>query len=453
MRFTMIFVESYTNRFLRMNNVYLKSKFFFSLRILVSLLLVGAIHFCCKKNQQEKNIELSSAPLNKILDQYVDNGVYPFIYSRIEDSNGGIVYEHSSVNRKLLPDINIKADTWIRIWSMSKLVTISIAMDLIEDGLISLNDSVLKYIPEFQTLKVAVNNDGISLANVKAIESSCPVTLSENDSILKIKNLFDHTAGFYYALTGFDCLDSLIQQANIPIQENADSLINRLSELPIMQHPGEIYKYGLNTTVLGLVLERATGSSLNDLVINRIAEPYQIKGLKYRISQDVNLIPCFTGRDGYLRQVQDGELDIFGKNVPDYYTDKNLFLGGEGMLGTAKGYIDFMRLLFFDGSKVSKEFLSQKSIREMTSKPKGEQNDDGYQTGYAFYLTSKTNPYEKNILRVGGYEGTSCWVDRVHKLIGTLFTQANKTSDMAGLGRKMHDDFKKELRRQLTHYE
>ena len=453
MSFIMIFAESFINRFLKMNNVYLKYKFFYFFGVLVSLLLTGAIHFSCKKIQKENNIKLNIIPLNKIIDQYVANGVYPFIYSLIEDSNGKKIYEHIAVNKKILPNISIKADTWMRIWSMSKLVTISIAMDLIEDGLISLDDPVTKYIPEFQNLKVALNSDGVSLAKIKAIESPCPVTLSKNDSILKIKNLFDHTAGFYYALTGFDCLDSLIKQVNVPIQENSDSLINRLSELPLIQHPGEIYKYGLNTTVLGLVLERATGSSLNDLVINRITEPYKIRGLRYMVSEDVRLIPCFTGRDGYLRQVLDGELDIFGENVPDYYLDKNLFLGGEGMLGTAKGYISFMRLLFFNTPKTHKEFLTQESIRQMTSRPKGEQNDDGYQTGYAFYLTSKTNPYEKNILRVGGYEGTTCWVDRELKLIGTLFTQANETTDMVGLGRKMHDDFKKELRSQLAYYE
>ncbi len=411
------------------------------------------MHFSCKKIQKENNVELDNIYLNKILDQYVEDGIYPFIYSLIEDSNGKIIYEHSAVNKELLPDISIHANTWMRIWSMSKLVTISIAMDLIEDGLISIDEPVTNYIPEFKDLKVASNVDGVSLARLKVGESACPIFLSKNDSIIKIKNLFDHTAGFYYALTGFDCIDSLVKQVDVPIQENADSLINRLSELPLIQHSGEMYKYGLNTTVLGLVLERATGSSLNDLVIKKITRPYKIKGLKYSIPDGVSLIPCHTGRDGYLRHSLAGELDIFGKSVPEYSADKNLFLGGEGMLGTARGYIDFMRLLFFKSSILDKEFLTDESINQMTSKPKGKRNDDGYQTGYAFYLTSKTNPYEKNILRVGGYEGTTCWVDREHKLIGTLFTQANETADKVGLGTKMHDDFKKELRRQLAYYE
>ena len=449
----MIFAGSYTSRFLRMNKEYLKSKIIYFFILLAAFLFIGTINFSCEKVQKENILELDSIPLNKILDQYVGDGIYPFIYSLIKDSNGKIIYEYSAINKKLLPDISIQEDTWMRIWSMSKLVTISIAMDLIEDGYISMEEPVAKYIPEFKDLKVAVNTDGVSLGKLKAGESACPIFLSENDSILKIKNLFNHSAGFYYALTGFECLDSLIKKVDVPNQKNSDSLIYRLSKIPLIQHSGEMYRYGLNTTVLGLVLERATGSSLNDLVIKKITRPYKIKGLKYSIPQGVSLIPCHTGRDGYLRQAPAGELDIFGKSVPEYSADKNLFLGGEGMLGTANGYIDFMRLLFFHSSKPNNEFLTKESINQMTSKPPGEENDDGYQTGYAFYLTSKTNPYEKNILRVGGYEGTTCWVDREHKLIGTLFTQANETSDKIGLGTKMHDDFKKELRRQLANYE
>ena len=209
----------------------------------------------------------------------------------------------------------------------------------------------------------------------------------------------------------------------------------------------------MNTTVLGLLLERATGQSLNDLVINRITKPHKIQGLGFTLPDNVSLIPGFTGRDGHLRKLMAGELDIFGKNVPDYHPENKLFLGGEGMLATARGYLNFMRLLFFNSHISKNEFLSMESIKQMTSKPKGDKNDDGYQTGYAFYLTSDNNPYEKNILRVGGYEKTDCWVDRKHQLIGTLFSQTNETTDRIGLGSKMQNDFKKELRRQLAWYE
>jgi len=449
----MNFGENCIIRFLKMNDTLLKGKFYAKLKGIIFFLSLAVIYSSCEKRQDKYSTQLNKDPLNEILDRYVNDGIYPFLYSRIEDSSGRVVYEHSVVNRKLLPDVSINANTWIRIWSMSKLVTISLAMDLIEENTISLKDPVSNYIPEFKDLKVAVNSDRISLARLQSKDNPCPFNLVDTDSVLKIKNLFDHTAGFYYALTGFGCIDSLFANVDAPNQKDGDELIKSLAQLPLIQHPGEIYRYGMNTTVLGLLLERATGQSLNDLVLNRITNLHNINGLRYTLPENVNLIPGFTGRDGDLRKVRDGELDLYGENVPDYHPETNLFLGGEGMLATAKGYINFMRLLFFSSSIKNKEFLSEESIKEMTSKPKGQQNDDGYNTGYAFYLTSETHSYEKNILRVGGYEKTGCWVDRKNQLIGTLFTQANETEDKIGLGSKMQNDFKQELYRQLSNYE
>ena len=66
------------------------------------------------------------------------------------------------------------------------------------------------------------------------------------------------------------------------------------------------------------------------------------------------------------------------------------------------------------------------------------------------YLTSRNHAFEKDILRVGGYEKTKCWVDRKNNLIGTLFSQANETQDSDGLSNQMEQDFKKELFSQLN---
>ena len=86
----------------------------------------------------------------------------------------------------------------------------------------------------------------------------------------------------------------------------------------------------------------------------------------------------------------------------------------------------------------------------MTSKQNVKDNNYGYNTSYGFYLTSKNHQYEKDILRVGGYEKTQCWVDKQNKLIGILFSKANKTIEQIAFSSKMEIDFKKELYRQLN---
>ena len=97
---------------------------------------------------------------------------------------------------------------------MSKIVTICIALDLMEDSIISINDSVIKYIPEFSDLKVALTQDSNEIPSVNWYEEDsielgpCPLSYVENDSVMTILHLLNHQAGFYYSTTNIGCLDS-----------------------------------------------------------------------------------------------------------------------------------------------------------------------------------------------------------------------------------------------------
>ena len=413
--------------------------------LVISFYLVTSLS-CIEK--QSSAIYLNPEPLNEILNRYVEGGIWPFLYSKIVDGKSGdIVYEHLAVNKRLLPNQNIDGSTWMRIWSMSKLVTISIAMDLMEEGLFYFDDPVHKYIPEFSKLMVAVDNNGESISSLIKEDLGCPHNLVKMDSVMTVQHLFNHTAGFYYALTPSECLNDSLAVKRILQAENGDQLIDILSTLPLVQQPGQRYFYGMNTSVLGLLLERVTGKSLYQNLKERVTKVHNIEGLAYNKPQGIELLPTFTGRDGNLREIMDGELDIFGGEVPNYSSDNNLFLGGEGMLGTADGYIRFMQLLFFNEGNT---FLKEETIQKMSSKPNLEENNYGYNTGFGMYLTSRDHAFEKDILRVGGYEKTKCWVDRKNNLIGTLFSQANETQDSDGLSNQMEQDFKKELFSQLN---
>ena len=162
-------------------------------------ILIPLIFFNCGSSEQN-TIELQEEKLNHILDSYVESGVYPFLYARVEGESG-TVYEHAVTDKDLLGNLKVDGDTWIRIWSMSKLVTISVAMDLIEENKLSLSDPVIKYIPEFKDLKVAVDKSGKSISQLAEVDNDCPHTLVDMDSIMLVKHLFNHTAGFYYTPT------------------------------------------------------------------------------------------------------------------------------------------------------------------------------------------------------------------------------------------------------------
>ena len=369
--------------------------------------------------------------LDAILNEYVEAGYYPFLYARLEDINGAVLYEHSVVNSELLPDTHIDGDSWIRIWSMSKIVTISLALDLIEDGIIKFDDPVHKYIPEFENLKVAVTAEGKSLTEFEwgKRDHICPVKLVPNDSIMTILHLINHEAGFYYAVSGFACLDSMVAEQNLPKAENSQDLINRMAKLPLVQHPGTDHFYGTNTTVLGLVAERATGQSLQQLVTKRMTEPLKIKGLQYGLPPDQKLLPPFTGRDSILRQAERGELDIFGPDVPDYNPTHPLFLGGEGMLATADAYADFVRMLLNRGMLNGHRFLEKATVEDIYAPHTQLDNPYGY-NGYNLWISGDSmrikRQGEAGLWIGGGYESTHFWADPKRNFVGVIMSQNNE---------------------------
>ena len=399
---------------------------------IVSILFLLII-FSCQTSSGDQNLEINNKKaIDSIINLFVDGEYYPFLYTRLEDQDGEVLYEHAAKNNRLLNDQKIDGDTWIRVWSMSKIVTICIALDLMEDGLLNVDDPVTKYIPEFSQLQVALTADSNSLisTNWYAEDSSrsapCPLIYVPNDSIMTIRHLLDHKAGFYYSTTNIMCLDSMLAKENLCAGENSQDLINRLSKMPLIQHSGTDYFYGTNTTVLGLVAERAAGKSLAQLLKERVTDPMQIKGMKYNLLEGETMLPRFSGKDSLIREAQLGELDIFGQDVPDYEPSHELYLGGEGMICTTNGYCDFLRMLLNNGELNGYRMLNAETIADLTSPHTQLDNPYGH-NGYNLWVSSDSmrlkGQGDQNLWIGGGYEGTHFWIDTSRNFVGTIMTQ------------------------------
>jgi CubicO group peptidase (beta-lactamase class C family) len=434
------------NFYFKINTMRIKINHLFYL-----LFFIIAIPSC----SQKKNISAleigNTDKLDEVLDYYVEENFYPFVYARLEDLDGNVIYEHSSINKDLLPNTKIDGDTWIRIWSMSKIVTISVVLDLIEEGILKIDDPVTKYIPEFENLKVAVSNDGRSLTSYRWNEkgSACPIKYATNDSVMTVLHLINHQAGFYYATTGFSCLDSLVADQNLPLARDSDDLINKMSYLPLIQNSGTDYFYGTNTTVLGLVAERATGKKLKQLVEERVTDPMKIKGLQYGLPAKEKLLPRFTGRDSFLRQAKRGELDIFGLDVPNYDLDHQLYLGGEGMVATADGYADFIRMLLKRGELNGYRFLERETVEDIYAPHTQKDNPNGY-NGYNLWISGDSMKIKKEgeagLWIGGGYECTYFWADPKRNFVGIIMSQNNEVREP---GYELNDKFRGALYKQI----
>lgn len=419
------------------------------------LFFFGIILFvtsCKNESEIPKGLTIKNKPaLDSILNYYVDEGFYPFIHARLENLDGSVLYEHSRVNSKLLPNTKINKDSWIRIWSMSKIITISVVLDLIEEGLLKFDDAVAKYIPEFENLKVAVAGDGKALTDYEwgNRENVCPIKLVSNDSVMTILHLINHEAGFYYATTGFECIDSMLAEKNIAASKNNQEFINTLAELPLIQHPGSTDFYGINTTVLGFVAERASGKSLKELVIERVTNPMKIEGLQYGLPAEASLVPKFTGRDSILRKAVRGELDIFGEDVPDYDTEHTLYLGGEGMVATADGYADFVRMLVNHGTLNGHRFLEKATVEDIYAPHTQLDNAYGH-NGYNLWVSGDSmrikGQGDTGLWIGGGYESTHFWADSKRKFVGVIMSQNNA---VRAPGYEMNDKFRGKLYEQF----
>jgi CubicO group peptidase (beta-lactamase class C family) len=430
-----------------------KSHIHFRLTFLfLNMIVISLFYFSCKKDQPAPGIVLPNhSAIDSTINFFVQNGSYPFLYARLENKNGSVIYEHSAVNSNILGDQKIDGDSWVRIWSMSKIITISVVLDLIEEGILKFNDPVSKFIPEFKNLEVAVTTEGKPITDFssKDLDKVCPLKFVPNDSVMTILHLLNHKAGFYYAVTGYECLDSMLAEQNVPTSINTQEMIDRMAKLPLIHHSGSGYFYGTNTTVLGFVAERATKKSLKELVAERVTEPMNIKGLQYGLPTQAKLPPTVSGKDSILRMAHAGELDIFGPNVPDYKPDHELFLGGEGMVATADGYTDFIRMLLNRGELNGHRLLEESTIEDLHSPHTFIDNKYGH-NGYNLWVSGDSMRLkgigDAGLWIGGGYEGTHFWVDPKREFVGVIMTQ------MFGVPRRgqgRDDKIRGEIYRQL----
>ena len=415
----------------------------FNLRLITLTFFSVLIFIGCKNNDttspKTHNIKFDNkTEVDSIVDQYIDDGLFPVMYARVEDKKGNVLYEHGNINAELFPGKSVAKDSWFRVWSMCKIITISITMDLVEDGIIKLSDPVTKYIPEFENLKVAVNMDGKSLSDQYDEDEKnarCPFKLVPMESEMTILDLINHKAGFYYATTGLDCIDDLIASKNLGGCKSNQEFIDKLASLPLIQQPGTNAYYGINTTVLGFVNERATGKSLKDLVKERITDPLKIEGLQYGLDESKLLIPPVSAVDTTLRIAHHGELDIFGPDVPTYDPSSPLYLGGEGMVATADGYADFVRMLINGGTLNGHRFLDEATVKEISSPHTHLDNEYGY-NGYNLWVSSDSlraqGKGDGGLWIGGGYEGTHFWGDPKRGIVGVFMTQIFQPQPEAG---------------------
>jgi CubicO group peptidase (beta-lactamase class C family) len=248
----------------------------------------------------------------------------------------------------------MRADTVVRIASMSKPVTAAAILMLAEDGLLSLGDPVADYIPAFADARVATQLMHDDSFEIPTEPLNRPIT---------IEDLLTHTSGVGYIFDyqthlGALYIDRDIYRASDP---SLEARINTLAGLPLYFQPGERWFYSYSNDILGQVIAVASGQSVEAFMQARIFGPLGMSDTSFfpGDTQRERLAALYThDEDGSLVRVA-GERDV-AVSAP-------VEAGGAGLFSTANDYLRFAQMLANGGELDGVRVLSQESVAAMVT--------------------------------------------------------------------------------------
>jgi CubicO group peptidase (beta-lactamase class C family) len=305
--------------------------------------------------------------------------------------------------------------------SMTKPITSVLAMMLVEEGRMKLDDPIATYLPELRNLKVEVRRDG----QAELVDPVRPPT---------VHDLLRHTAGFIYANAASPSprIRELYDQANIEARVSpvtGDEMLRRLGEIPLAFQPGTTFFYSIATDVLGLVVERVSGQRLDRFLEQRLLEPLGMPDTQWFVPES---------KRARLAEAPDSDpqKDSMWRSYRILQDDRDAayFKGGAGLVSTAADYIRFAQMIANGGTYEGRTYLSAPVVRFMLSNHTIDMEGStaattgpGYGFGLGFGVRLQdgvgTAPGSPGDAMWAGAWGTSFTVDPAEGLVAILMAQ------------------------------
>ena len=305
------------------------------------------------------------ARIDRLLQQYVDqNKIGGAVALVLRD--GKPAYQRAFGWSDKEANRRMTTNTIFRIASQTKAITSAAVLALVEEGKIGLDQPVSRFIPTFSKTTVAIQSD----SGLKTVPAKGPIT---------IKQLLTHTAGISYG-TQPHVRDLYAAKGLGPSAGNgwytADKeepiceTMERLGTLPFTAQPGEAYVYGYNTDILGCVVEKASGMSLDEFIRARITGPLGMKDTRFFIppaERDRLATVYSSGSDGLIVRAPEGP-----KGQGHYIEGpRKSFSGGAGLTSTARDYARFLEMTRNGGTLDGVRILGSRTVELMTTNQSG----------------------------------------------------------------------------------
>lgn len=354
--------------------------------------------------------------LSQVIAREVDKGTLPGAVVMV--GRRGKVAHFDAIGRQgPASDAKMRQDSVFRIFSMTKPIVSLGIMQLVEDGLILINDPLSKYIPAFAKMQVAEPRDDGKLHLVPAIRE------------ITIQDLLTHSGGLSYEITGPGPIQTLYAEAKLYRRNQTnEEHANTVASLPLICQPGAAWNYSRSTDILGRVIEVASGKTLMGYLTERILGPLRMTDTGFHIDAD----------RGQGRLAEPFPTDPWTGAKVAYFsmTDKPVFeSGGGGMVSTATDYARFAQMLANGGTLDRERIIGRKTLEFMASNHLGADVNvashlmppgHGFGLGFAVRTDAGLAPYPGSVGQYfwGGAAGTQFWVDPKENLWALLMVQA-----------------------------
>ena len=366
---------------------------------------------------------------DRILSDGVNAGDIPGCVA-VATNRQEMIYQGASGKTALGSDKAMAADTVVWIASMTKAVTGLAAMQMVEQGKLSLDDPASRILPALADVKVLEGWDGDKprLRNPKRQ--------------MTLRHLLTHTAGFSYNLWNEDIgkYEKVMKLPDLITCQNA------ALTTPLVADPGEEWNYGINIDFAGKMVEAVSGLRLGEYLSRNVFSPMGMDSTGFKIT------PSMRARLAKVHQRgADGKLTPIEFEIPQ---EPEFEMGGGGLYSTAGDYLAFVRMMLNDGKANGNQIVKPETVAEMSRNSMGNikvkmlrtaipdsTNDAEFfpgmpkNWGLSFMLNEQRAPTGRSpgSLSWAGLANTYYWIDQREGVGGVYLSQILPFADVKAL--------------------